>query len=571
MKLFSQLCSLIFCVVLFVSPTYAETSYSEYYISITDALINTKQGNDEAAINAIEKFSSNWAHVSSTETEAKQVVDDILLEVQNAASAEERQTALSSLSKALSNLEKLENPVDKEQQRSDFKNKFSPVMEMFEEALTSQDISTITQAYNEFDKKWNLYERPIREESIGMYGQIETQMSFIRITLASEEPDLSLVQSQYETLKTTIEQFIAGEDVEVAQGEYSLQTLIDLMNDAEDSIDNGEFTEASDLLKEFIIVWPNVEMEVSTRNGSLYTAIESKMPILVSELLKESPNYNSVKDQLSQFKTEISLLQDHTSYSFWDSALILLREGLEALLIIMVLVSFLRKSNQNHMTKWIYTGALAGVVLSILAAVMLSAIFNSLSVNTSREMLEGYVGLIAAAMMIGVGIWLHNKSTVKSWNAYLSKQLGNAISKQSIFAMAMISFLSVFREGAETVIFYVGVAPKMPIFDFVLGIILAIAILIVVGLVMFKLSLKIPVHKFFFLATIFIYLLAFKIIGTSIHTLQLTDVIPSNVLHQLPVISSIGFYPTIETLIGQILLLVISIAVAFRQKLAKTI
>lgn len=570
MKLFSQLCSIIVCFLVFVSPTHAETSYSEYYISITDALINTKQGNDAEAAKAIEEFASKWTNVTSSEAKEKAAVDTALKDVQNATSSDERISALTNLSKALKVLESLENPVDEDAQRNEFKTKFTPVMEMFEEALATGDFNTINEKYNEFDKKWNLYEQPVRDQSIGMYGQIETQMSFIRITLAQDNPDIAAITAQYETLKATIDQFIAGKDVEVAEGKYSLQTLIDYIQESQSFIEDEKYSEASDQLKEFITIWPMVEMEVSTRNGALYTEIESQMPILVSELMKSTPNVEKVIEQLAQFETEISLLQDHSSYSFWDSALILLREGLEALLIITVLVSFLRKSNQSHMAKWVSLGAVAGIVFSIAAAILLSVVFNSLTVNTSREMIEGYVGLIAAVMMIGVGIWLHNKSTVKSWNAYLAKQMGNAISKQSIFAMAMISFLSVFREGAETIIFYVGVAPKMSTFDFVLGIVVAILILIVVGFILFKMSLQIPIHLFFFVATIFIYILAFKIIGTSVHTLQLTNALPTTVMHKLPVLSSIGFYPTMETLIGQIILILVCAVVAFRKKLLKT-
>lgn len=555
--------------MLLVTPVSAETTYSDMYISITDALINTKQGNEEAAQQAIQDFSAKWANVVTTEMDAKEKVDAALEEVQTATTKDERQSALSDLSKALSSLEKLENPVDEEAERKEFESKFTPVMQMFESALQTADLAQIQEAYTEFNVKWNNYEKPVREQSIGMYGQIETQMSFIRITLAAENPDITLINTQYETLKTSIEQFIAGQDIEVRNEGYSLQTLIDYINDAQDLIDHEDYIGASEVLKEFIIIWPNVELEISTRNGSLYNEIESQMPLLVSELMKDNPDVERILNQLSKFKTEIELLQENSSYSFWDSALILLREGLEALLIIMVLVSFLKKSNQENMAKWIYIGASVGIVLSTVAAIALSFVFNSLTVNSSREMLKGYVGIVAAMMMIGVGIWLHSKSTVNSWNAYLAKQMGHAISKQSVFTMASISFLSVFREGAETIIFYVGVAPKMPTFDFILGIVIAIVVLIIFGFVLLKLSLKIPIHKFFFVATVLIYLLAFKIIGTSIHTLQLTNVLPSTVLHKLPVISSIGFYPTMETIIAQVMLILVCVAVAWRQKQKK--
>lgn len=562
MKRYLVHCS--FAVVLLISllavPVQAASSYSDLYISISDALMSTKQDKEAEAQAALEQFQKNWAQVTSSEVEAKEKVDEELKLALKADSKEKRLEALSALSNALASLEKLENPVDENAQREEFATKFKPVMKEFESALTSEDLDQIKLAYQTFSTKWNKNEKPVREQSIAMYGQIETQMAFIRISLESEDVDFALVNSQYKDLKATIDGFIAGEETAKAvEGDYSLQTLVDLIDEANDFIANGDYKLAADSLREFITIWPNVESEVSTRDSSLYTKLESDVPILVSELLKSKVDEADVQQQLNAFKTDIQLIQNETGYNFWDAALILLREGLEALLIILALVAFLKKSGQQQMSKWIYSGAFVGVLLSAVAAILMSTIFNSASIDTNREKMEGYVGLLAAAMMIGVGIWLHNKSSVASWNRYITKQMGHAISKQSVFAMASISFLSVFREGAETIVFYTGIAPKMETSQFVLGIIIALAILAVLAVILFKASGKIPIHKFFLVATVFIYLLAFKIIGVSIHALQLTNVLPTKVIDGLPVLSSIGFYPTVETAIGQLVLFVLVI------------
>ena len=252
----------------------------------------------------------------------------------------------------------------------------------------------------------------------------------------------------------TIEDFVAGkETAEVVEGNYSLATLLAYIDEAQDLIDAGDYQAASNKVREFITIWPRVEIEISTRNGSLYTKIESDMPIIASDLLKSNVDQQAITKQLNTFRTEIELIQGDSDYTIWDAALILLREGLEALLIILALVSFLEKSGQKKMRKWIYIGAFAGVLISAIAAILMSTILNSATIDTNRELMEGYVGLLAAAMMIGVGIWLHSKSNVVSWNRYISKQMGHAISSGSLVAMAAISFLSVFREGAETLVF----------------------------------------------------------------------------------------------------------------------
>ncbi len=571
MKHFLTRCSLVVCLLLALAvPVQAAQSYSQLYISISDALMNTKQDKEAEAKQALEQFATDWASVTSEQKDAKEKVDEILAQAVEATSKNERLKALSDLSNALRALEKLENPVDEAAQRAEFGTKFKPVMKAFEDALASGDITTIDEAYKDFNAKWKKIERPVREQSIAMYGQIETQMAFIRISLASEKPDVALMQSQYAELKQTIEDFVAGNDTaKVVEGEYSLATLVAYIDDANDFIDAGDYKAASDKIREFIKIWPSVEIDISTRNGSLYTKIESDMPIIVGDLLKSNVDAKAIKSKLDTFRTEIELIQGDSDYTLWDAALILLREGLEALLIIMALVSFLEKSGQKTMRKWIYVGAFVGILLSAVAAVLMSTLFQSATIDTSRELMEGYIGLLAAAMMIGVGIWLHSKSSVTSWNRYISKQMGNAISSGSVFAMAAISFLSVFREGAETLVFYAGIAPKMETSQFVLGIVVAILILAIFAFVLFKASGKIPIHKFFAVATVLIYVLAFKIIGVSLHTLQLRDSVSTTIVDGLPVVSIIGFYPTVETMIGQAILLLLVVATIIYKKKQK--
>jgi len=570
-KHFLTRCSLVVCLLLALAvPVQAAQSYSQLYISISDALMNTKQDKEAEAKQALEQFATDWASVTSEQKDAKEKVDEILAQAVEATSKDERLKALSDLSNALRALEKLENPVDEAAQRAEFGTKFKPVMKAFEDALASGDITTIDEAYKDFNAKWKKIERPVREQSIAMYGQIETQMAFIRISLASEKPDVALMQSQYAELKQTIEDFVAGNDTaKVVEGEYSLATLVAYIDDANDFIDAGDYKAASDKIRDFIKIWPSVEIDISTRNGSLYTKIESDMPIIVGDLLKSNVDAKAIKSKLDTFRTEIELIQGDSDYTLWDAALILLREGLEALLIIMALVSFLEKSGQKTMRKWIYVGAFVGILLSAVAAVLMSTFFQSATIDTSRELMEGYIGLLAAAMMIGVGIWLHSKSSVTSWNRYISKQMGNAISSGSVFAMAAISFLSVFREGAETLVFYAGIAPKMETSQFVLGIVVAILILAIFAFVLFKASGKIPIHKFFAVATVLIYVLAFKIIGVSLHTLQLRDSVSTTIVDGLPVVSIIGFYPTVETMIGQAILLLLVVATIIYKKKQK--
>ncbi|WP_342471037.1 FTR1 family protein [Ureibacillus sp. FSL K6-3587] len=571
MKHFLKRCSLI-CILLltFVLPVRAETSYSSFYITISDALMNTKQGNGEKAEAAIDRFTKEWESVESSETKEKEAVNKALQKVQKATNKDERIAALKELSTALRILEEKENPIDEKAQREEFARKITPALERFENALATGDLEQIEAAYNTFNTKWNQNERPVRDFSTAMYGEIETQMAFIRMSIASETADIATIQEQYAMLKQKIEDFIAGkETAQAVEGDYSIETLVQYIDEAIKHIGEKHYAEAAASIQKFIIIWPQVEQEVSTRNGSLYTKIESDMPMIANSLMKSNVDAEHITQNLKKFKTEIELLKADTNYSFWDSAMILLREGLEALLIIVALAAFLKKSGQQAMEKWIYIGALLGVVCSIVAAVLMSTVLNSATVDSNREVLEGYIGLAAAAMMIGVGVWLHNKSSVESWNRYISNQMNQAISTGSVVSMAAVSFLSVFREGAETIVFYIGILPKMEMSQFLLGIAMALAILAATAVVLMKVSGKIPVHKFFIVATIFIYLLAFKIIGGSMHTLQLQGRLDTTVVDGLPVLSTVGFYPTFETIIGQAVLILLILATIIYKRFIK--
>lgn len=129
-----------------------------------------------------------------------------------------------------------------------------------------------------------------------------------------------------------------------------------------------------------------------------------------------------------------------------------------------------------------------------------------------------------------------------------------------------ISFLSVFREGAETIIFYTGITPYISLEQLVMGVLLAVGILVIVGFAIIYFSVKIPIRFFFKAATILIYFLAFKILGISIHALQISNVLSTSTVHQLPFIDWIGLYPTWETTITQLLLVVVIVLLTWMVK-----
>ncbi|WP_342600959.1 FTR1 family protein [Psychrobacillus sp. FSL H8-0483] len=570
-KLSSALIVVITILVVSVLPAQATTAtttttISELYITISDAIMETKKEDDVKAKEALESFEKQWTEMNVPNSEAANQINDAYNRAYEANNAEERLANLQQLAKGLAALEKEQNPVDELAERTNFGTEIQPAIDKLKEVIATNNQTAILQEYTKFVATWTKNERPVRELDIASYGKIETQVAFMRITLAEDELDLDQLQGQFNTLTNAIDDFVAGKVVQGTTGNYSVATLIGLLKESIDFIEEKSYDKAADSLVEFIEIWPNVEGDIRTKNASVYTEIESKVPLLVSDLSKDTVDQQRITESIDSLIKDIELVQTTSNYTYWDSALILLREGLEALLIIIALIAFLKKANQENQKKWIYVGAFSGLVVSAIAAIILSTILQSVSAGTSREIMEGYVGLGAAVLMLGVGVWLHNKSSINAWNKYIQTQMNHAISTSSIVSMAFVSFLSVFREGAETIIFYAGIAPKMSTLELSIGILIALALLAVFAIVLIKVSGKIPIHRFFIVATVLIYILAFKIIGVSVHTLQLTSVLPMTRVDHLPVISSIGFYPTWETIIPQVLLIGVVIWNLLRKK-----
>ncbi len=550
-------------IILILSPIQlvsAKESYSQLFILIGDTMMKTKADEWDHTKELTSQMNAEWEQAAPSDSKTVREVDKAIKNMDEAVEKKDKEaalTALSDLSHALVALEKEQNPVDVEAQREEIKTVFTPIMTDLQNAVENEDAEKADAEYKKLLSKWNKKENIIREQSIAYYGKIETQMGLLRIALTQEEKDFGQMREMVSTISEAFSEFAAGKEMKAKDEGYSLQTLIDLLEKADKSIEEKEAGQAVSSLQEFLSVWPSVEGEVRTRNGGLYTKLESDIPVIAGKLSSSKVDFKEQQNKINSYKQAILQLQEKSHYTIWDTALILLREGLEALLIVAALIAFLRKANARQYQKWIWIGALLGVALSACAALLINVMFTAATQGANREVIEGITGILAVIMMIGVGIWLHQKSNIQAWNRFIEKQMGAALSTGSIISMSFISFLAIFREGAETIIFYMGMAPSINTGELAAGIGIAAAILTVFGFLLVKYSARIALGPFFKAATILIYFLAFKILGVSIHALQLTDHIRTTQVNSLPAINFIGFYPSLEVIIPQILLLLI--------------
>lgn len=144
--------------------------------------------------------------------------------------------------------------------------------------------------------------------------------------------------------------------------------------------------------------------------------------------------------------------------------------------------------------------------------------------------------------------------------------MSSALAKNSVFSLALLAFLAVFREGTETVLFYIGMAPSISTTSLLGGLGLGTVGLVAIAALMLVFGLKIPLRPFFLITSVLIYYLGFKFVGSGIHALQVSGILPSNTAQFLPSWEALGLYPTWETTLPQLLILGIAIAIVLRNR-----
>ena len=535
--------------------TATKVNFNPVFVKLSDAMGQVRTDNAQASIPLLKSAFDDFQALYIADDDLKSSVQTAF---KNAINTPNNDT-LSALSVALYNLEKQQNTNDYSAKRANFTKKITPALNGLAKAVQDFEqggsLDELRVAYGVFNRAWVSGERVVRNTSMAHYGKIETAMALMRVGIESTPPNIASIKHNLDKLSYAIDSYNQGEMLPQSLQDVDLSYGIGLLQEGLVAFKNNDGATGQEKLGAFIDVWVVFEGQVSTRNPALYSKIESQIPIIMA-----TGEQMNAQDDLHIIIEELSAINLSGGYSAIDSMLILLREGLEALLIIMALVTTLTAANQPRGKKWIYAGVVAGLVASVIGAVALQKLFPAMTSGANREALEGVVGVVVVMMMVGVGAWLHSKSSVKAWNAYINSYMGRALGTGSFVGLFGLSFLSVFREGAETILFYVGILPNISTIDFLLGIGMALLILVLVAFIVAKTSIKLPISKLFLVFTWLIYGLGFKILGVSILALQLTEHLSYSVLPNMPTMEWFGVYPTVQGLMVQGLYVLVIVA-----------
>ncbi|HDR1415910.1 TPA: FTR1 family iron permease [Pasteurella multocida] len=317
-----------------------------------------------------------------------------------------------------------------------------------------------------------------------------------------------------------------------------------------------------------------MENKIGARDSNMKAELEGYFTRLVS-LIKANASSDQLQQQANQLAQGLSKSvemlqggkQSHWSM-FLYSLLIILREGLEALLIVAAIVTYLIKNQHQDKLPVIRQSVYVALIASLITAVIFQFVFAN--AGASRELLEGFTMMIAVVMLFMMSYWLLSKVEAQNWQRYLEGKLSSALTTGSLIGLWLTSFLAVYREGAETVLFYYAlVADATSAVSYLYlfaGLVVGIAILTVCYLIMRYTVVKLPLKPFFMFTGTFMYLMAFVFAGKSVLELIEGKLFEPTLIVGAPEISWLGIYPYLETLIPQVILLIAALFALFYMK-----
>jgi high-affinity iron transporter len=266
-------------------------------------------------------------------------------------------------------------------------------------------------------------------------------------------------------------------------------------------------------------------------------------------------------------KLDTTALSGNTA--FISALVILLREGLEALLVVAALAAFLIKTKRRDGLVYIYAGIVGAFLLGIATWVAANT-FIDIS-GAQRELAEGFAALFAAVVLFSVGFWMHSKTSAVQWQAFIETSLQRHLGTGTLWGLAGLSFIAVYREMFEVVLFYQALwmqsSPQgqQMIFS---GLLVAAGLLVGLGWVILRYSTRLPLRQFFAVSGIFMFVLAFIFTGKGIAALQEAGRIPLDPIN-IPSVELLGIFPSMQSTGVQLLLVMVAVVMLYYSESGK--
>ncbi|WP_245508434.1 cytochrome c/FTR1 family iron permease [Bradyrhizobium zhanjiangense] len=317
-----------------------------------------------------------------------------------------------------------------------------------------------------------------------------------------------------------------------------------------------------------------VEPALGARNRALLERIEGAMGDYRAAI-QSGENADALADRVQVLDdlfddAEASLSPNAASglSTFLGAATILLREGLEALLIVVAMIAFLRKAERMEVMPYVHAGWVGALVAGFLTWVVATWVIGIS--GASRELTEGFGSVIAAVVLLSVGIWMHGKAQADQWQRYIRERMAKALSGGSAWFLFGLAFIVVYREVFETILFYAALWTQGNGGVILAGGLSACAALALIAWAMLRYSRRLPIGKFFTYSSWLMAVLTVVLAGKGIAALQEAGIVSIAPLRLVPRISLVGLFPTTQTVAAQ-LLMIAALAIGFglnRRKVA---
>lgn len=341
-----------------------------------------------------------------------------------------------------------------------------------------------------------------------------------------------------------------------------------------DAYARGDRKEATQLaLSAYLDGFEPVEAVLATRDGALMRRVEEAMGGFRTAIGRQEPvaelsnRLTQTQNLLNEAEMSLAPEAESDASTFLGAFAILLREGLEALLVVIAMIAFLKKADRTAALPYVHAGWIGA--LSAGAATWAVATYAIGISGASREITEGFGSLLAAIILLSVGIWMHGKSQAEEWRRYIREKMQGALSRGSAWFLFGLAFIVVYREVFETILFYAALWTPDNGHIILAGALTGVALLAAIAWVMLRYSRKLPITEFFKYSAILIAILTVVLAGKGIGALQEAGIVPVTPLEGAPRITMLGVFPTVEAISAQ-LAAIAALVLGFRWSAKRT-
>ena len=354
---------------------------------------------------------------------------------------------------------------------------------------------------------------------------------------------------------------VARRDATAIPADTASPVILALLDSALDFARKGKVAEAGDRAFDAYIAFEPLETPARAKKPGLVATMERhfadfKGAVKRNDIAAAKGSRDAIADGLPSV---IDLTQQpSTSWeAFFQSFLIILREGFEAILVVGAVVALLLKTGHRERLRSIWLGVGLGLVASLATAVVLKTLLAAMP--ASREIVEATTMLAAVVVLFSVSYWLISKVEAAKWQKFIREKVSSALEHGGGKALALVAFLAVYREGAETALFYQALFNEGPNvgLPLALGIIAGFAVLAVIFTLFYRYGVRIPMRPFFTVTSMLLYYLAFVFMGKGMRELQEGNIMRITVIPGGPHVDAMGIYPSVETLTAQGILIVL--------------